>query len=349
MTKRLEGRPGACGKVLRLTLEPSAWVALAIFAGATACGDAQTSRPLSEAHDSHEEEPAEHAGETTGHGDEGGHEDEEESVEISREVQQRFGIEVVAAAPGSVEVTLDLPGEIRPDPDRVVHVKPPFAGIIKRVYKHVGDAVKSGETLATLESSRALAEYPIKAAIEGMITEEHVPIGEAVDTSHALFTVADTSVVWVELQVPASDMQRVQKGNSVEILLRGAPSTRGTIFFVNPVVDEVTRTASARVVLRNDGALRPGLFVTGRVAVATEQAGVSVPSSALVRDGDGWVVFVREGDVRFSKHPVLVRLRGLDRTAIQSGIETGTEVVSNGAFLVKSAAARSEMGGGHSH
>lgn len=349
MTQRLERMSTACGEFFGTVTRPSAWLVLVLVAAVSACSDTHSADGSSPDHAGHQEESEAHADETAGHQDEDGHEDEEEAVEIPLDVQRRFGIEVVSAAPGFVEVTLDLPGEIRPDPDRVVHVKPPFAGTIKRVYQHVGDEVKAGALLATLESTQALAEYPIKAAIDGVITEEHVPVGEAVDTGHALFTIADTSVVWVELQVPASDMQRVKKGDAVDVLLRGVVAARGEIFFVNPVVDEVTRTAAARVVLPNDGVLRPGLFVTGRVAVAAAEAQLSVPSSSLVREGDDWVVFVREGEQRFSKHPVVVGLRGHDRTEIRKGIEPSAEVVSNGAFLVKSAAARSEMGGGHGH
>lgn len=319
-------------------------VATTLALGLLGCGDGATPENGMSAPAQVQEES--HGGE--GHG--GGGQGVEEEIEIASEIQKRFGIAVTEVGPGPVAVTIDLPGEIRPDPDRIVHVKPRFSGTVARVRKHVGDTVEAGETLAIIESSQALAPYDVKAAIDGVVIEEHAPIGEAVDTSHSLFTVADTSVVWVVLQVPASDIPRVRKDDPVEVLLPGtAEPKRGTVFFVNPVVDDVTRTASARVVMTNDGGLNPGLFVTGRVAVAQEEAPISVPTSALVREGEGWVVFVREGAEHFSERPVGVGLRGLDRASIVSGLESGTEVVSNGAFLVKSAAARNEMGGGHGH
>ena len=330
-------------------------ISAALIVGVVACGDVitTTASPAEPGHDGEES----HGGESreADHADDGHAggehaEGEEEEIEISPEIQERFGIVVSPARPGPVAVTIDLPGEIRPDPDRIVHVKPRFPGTVTRVQKHVGDTVEAGETLAVIESSQALAPYVVKAAIDGVVIEEHAPIGEAVNTSHSLFTVADTSEVWVVLQVPTSDIRRVTKNDPVEILLPGSSEgKRGTIFFVNPVVDEVTRTASARIVMANEGGLNPGLFVTGRVAVAREDAALSVPTSALVRDGDGWVVFVREGSEHFSEQPVEVGLRGLDHASVVSGLEPGTEVVSKGAFLVKSAAARSEMGGGHSH
>lgn len=336
----------------RVFLMAPAWtIALAaLIVGLAACDDSVV--PSSRSTGQVQEKEQSHSGEAeSAEGADKGHvEGEEEEIEIAPEIQERFGISVSPAGPGPVAVTVDLPGEIRPDPDRIVHVKPRFSGTITQVHKHVGDTVKEGETLAVIESSRALAPYAVKAAIGGVVTEEHAPIGEAVDTSHALFTVADTSVVWVVLQVPASDISRVRKNDPVEILLPGSSEgARGTIFFVNPVVDDVTRTASARIVMDNEGGLAPGLFVTGRVAVAREDAALSVPTSALVREGEDWVVFVREGEAHFSERPVEVGLRGLDRASVVSGLEHGMNVVSRGAFLVKSAAARNEMGGGHGH
>jgi len=335
--------------ILRVRAVWIAGVAATMAMGLAACSD----EPKAQSSSAHEEEADDHAddhSEESRNGSSDEHADEEETIKISTEVQERFGISVVMAGPGSVDMTLDFPGEIRPDPDRIVHVKPPFAGVVKSVKKHVGDRVKAGEVLAVIESSQALSAYSVTAAIDGVISEEHVPIGETVDTSHSMFTIADTSSVWIVLQVPASDIRRVSKGDPAEILLPGSEEgTRGKIFFVSPVVDDVTRTASARIVLSNDGGLQPGLFVTGRVVVAQEDAAVSVPISALVREGNGWSVFVREGAEVFSSHSVEVGLRGLDRAEIRTGLEAGAQVVAEGAFLVKSAAARGEMGGGHGH
>ena len=298
-------------------------------------------------------EPDGHAAsEEAGHEPEGGEEHAEggEDVRIAPEVQERFGITTAPVGPGPVEVTLDLPGEIVSDPDRLVHVKPPFAGVIQRVFKHVGDPVEPGDPLAVVESSQALASYTVKAAIAGTIIAEHAAVGESVDRAHELFTIADTTVVWVQLQVFPSDLARVRVGDPVEVLLPNTTSgAHGEISFVTPVLDHVTRTASARVVLENDGAYQPGLFVTGRVAVERAEAALAIPTSALVREGRGWVVFVREGEDRFERRPVVVGHRGLERSEIEDGLEAGDEVVANGAFLVKSAAARGEMGGGHGH
>jgi cobalt-zinc-cadmium efflux system membrane fusion protein len=313
------------------------------------CGNSPAEEPADESGD----EQAEHADEAGApahdeHGDE--HGEESEALRIPRDVQQRFGIATAPAGPGRVEVTLDLPGEIVADPDRILHVRPPFAGTIRRVFKHVGDTVEAGDALAVLVSTQALAPYTIEAGISGTITAEHAAAGESVTVAHDLFTLADTRTVWAQLQLFPDDLQRVHVDDPVEVLTPNAESgARGEISFINPVLDPATRSATVRVVLANDGRYRPGLFVTGRVAVTQQEAAVSVPSSALLREDDGWVVFVREDDDAFSRRPVEVGHRGIERSEIVAGLAAGEEVVSEGAFLVKSAAARSEMGGGHGH
>lgn len=276
--------------------------------------------------------------------------DPEGTVRIPPEVQGRFGITTTEVVAGAVEEIVELPGEIVPDPDRIAHVSAPFAGTVEKVFKHVGDRVEAGEPLAVIRSAQALAPYTLEAGIAGTLTSEHAAVGEAVDGSHELFTIADTAVVWVQLQVFPSDLDRVEVGDPVEVLRPGAEvGARGEISFVNPMLGHDTRSALARVELENDGAYRPGLFVSGRVVAGRESAELTIPTSALVREEEGWSVFVRaEGEPdRFSRRPVKIGRRGLGRAEVLEGLKAGEKVVDRGAFLVKSAASRGELGGGH--
>ena len=78
-------------------------------------------------------------------------------VEIAPEAIQSAGIVIETASPVQMKTVLDLPGEIKLNADKVVHVVPRLAGVITAVYKNLGDAVKHGEVLAILDS-RELAE-----------------------------------------------------------------------------------------------------------------------------------------------------------------------------------------------
>lgn len=112
-------------------------------------------------HAAHEErqEHDDHA-EAEMHSEEGvvdEHGDEEEGLRLTPEQRNRFGIVVQLAGPGSLKNEIKLPGEIVFNQDRVVHVVPRVSGIVREVYKGVGDRVTAAELLAVIES-RELAD-----------------------------------------------------------------------------------------------------------------------------------------------------------------------------------------------
>ena len=87
--------------------------------------------------------------------DEHGHEDG--PLVLTEKAVRESGIEVAAAGSGELEQSLTLPGEIVLNADRVAHIVPRVAGIVRRVDKNLGDEVQAGEVMAILES-RELAE-----------------------------------------------------------------------------------------------------------------------------------------------------------------------------------------------
>jgi len=100
-----------------------------------------------------------HGGQAAAHADDhGDHDDHGDAhVELTPESRQAFGVQVIEASAGRLRRTLKLPGEIVLNADRVAHIVPRVAGIVREVRRSVGDKVESGEVLAVLES-RELAE-----------------------------------------------------------------------------------------------------------------------------------------------------------------------------------------------
>ncbi len=85
------------------------------------------------------------------------HEETEQAVHLSQKELKEFGITVAAAGPASLDVTVDLPGEITLNWDRVAHVVPRVSGIVREVRKRLGDTVRKGEIMVVIES-RDLAD-----------------------------------------------------------------------------------------------------------------------------------------------------------------------------------------------
>ena len=114
-------------------------------------------------------------GERTGH-DHGGnpglkeesgrpHEDDHEEMAVVRltEAQMKqFGVEVVSAGPGILETHIVLPGEVAVNADRMARIGPRVPGVVREVRKSLGETVRQGEVMATIDSrdvATAKAEY----------------------------------------------------------------------------------------------------------------------------------------------------------------------------------------------
>jgi len=108
-------------------------------------------------HDDHAENEGDENDEYGDHDGRESHADEDERVVLTPEQRERFGIVVRAAGPGDLYNEVSLPGEIVFNEDRVVHLVPRVAGIVREVAKTVGDTVTAGEVLAVIDS-RELAD-----------------------------------------------------------------------------------------------------------------------------------------------------------------------------------------------
>jgi cobalt-zinc-cadmium efflux system membrane fusion protein len=200
------------------------------------------------------------------------------------------------------------------------------------------------------ETGADLTEYVMRAPISGTIVRRHLARGESVPTDREAFVIADVSTVWVDISIYAHDLERVEAGQTVTVVTDGGLEAEGTIAFVAPNVSEETRTANARVVLANRPMrLRPGMFVTARIAVAKEPAEVRVPISALQTHEGRDVVFVKGKDGRLRPRAVTLGHRNGRYVAVLTGLKPGDAIVTEGAFVVKSQLAKSGFDAGHNH
>jgi cobalt-zinc-cadmium efflux system membrane fusion protein len=265
---------------------------------------------------------------------------------IAADVARAAGIETAVAGPGSIFDELVLYGAIVPDATRVRAVHARFPGVIRSVGHNVGDTVRAGETLATIESNESLQTYAVTAPIAGLVTARHAAAGEQTD-AEPLFALADFSSVWAELDVFSRDRSRLAVGLPVSIAADGAPAAEDSIDYIVPVGNRASQSVTARVVLDNaDGRFTPGQFVEGRVAIATTPVALAVPVSALQRFRDFNVVFAEFGET------YEVRMLDLGRrdarfVEVLAGLEPGTVYVTEQSYLIK--ADIEKAGASHDH
>src|SRR3954454_11837334 len=109
-----------------------------------------------------------------------------------------------------------------------------------------------------------------------------------------------------------------------------------------PIGSSETQTALARVVLPNpDGRLRPGLFVTARLILATRDVAVAVRKSAIQTLENRTIVFVREDGDKIEARPVALGDSDPRHVEIRAALSAGEHYVAENSFVVKA-----EMGKG---
>ena len=130
------------------------------------------------------------------------------------------------------------------------------------------------EQVERVERERRASDHlTIYAPTGGVVIEKHLSEGAYVQTGTPLYTIADLSRLWLELRAYESDLSWIHYGQAVEFSTEAYPGEvfSGQISFVDPVLDERTRTVRVRVNVSNEqGRLKPGMLVW---AVAQAEAG----------------------------------------------------------------------------
>ena len=109
-----------------------------------------------------------HAGDEHDDHDERG-DDHVDKLELSDEQLEAADVTLATAAAGKVVVTVELPGEIALNGERMAHVGPRVGGAVRKIHKKLGDEVKKGDVLAELDSADvAQMQGDVQAARERM-------------------------------------------------------------------------------------------------------------------------------------------------------------------------------------
>lgn len=123
----------------------------------------------------------------------------------------------------------------------------------------------------------------IYAPAGGIVIQKNVQEGMYVNTGTRIYTIADLSRMWVNLDAYESDLAWLRYGQHVSFTTEAYPGEAftGTISFIHPVLNEATRTVKVRVNVQNeDGRLKPGMFVRA-VAEANVATGGRIMNANL--------------------------------------------------------------------
>jgi membrane fusion protein, heavy metal efflux system len=256
------------------------------------------------------------------------------------------GVKTSTAGPATIRDVLPLMGRVAIDRSRQAQVRARFPGIVRAVPVNLGDHVRRGQTLATVEGNDSMRRYAVTAPLDGVVLARNTNVGDVAGEA-PLFEIADLSSVWIELNAVGRDADRLRSGQTVSVRpASGGEASATRIDALVPVINAGMSVVARAQIPNKNGAWRPGMAVVGEVTVAQREVPLAVKISGLQRFRDFTVVFAQVGDTYEVR---MLELGDRDDTSVEvlGGIKPGTAYVSEQSFLIRADIEKS--GASHDH
>lgn len=200
--------------------------------------------------------------------------------------------------------------------------------------------------------SQISSELSIQSPVSGTVTSRVVNQNEAVEANKELMKVTNLSTVWVIAQVYEKDLGRLRTGSGASITTDAYPGRlfRGQVTYIDPNINQETRTAQARVELENPGQiLKIGQYVNvafGSLGTAEMTAPV-VLASAVQNINNRQTVFVATDNPNaFILKSVHLGAETNGKYVVLEGLNVGDKIVTTGSFLLRAEWLKQHPAGG---
>jgi len=205
--------------------------------------------------------------------------------------------------------------------------------------------VRAKRAWAQLQEARALVSssssvsgqsgvYVVRAPTAGRLSAMNARVGETVEAMEPIASIATSSEMWIELQIPARMIGEILPGDAVHL----PDGSVAPILSVTDVIDPATRSASAIAAAPASSRAVPGQLIRARlIREASDEPLVQIPSHALVQLNGRDHVFQRTSD-GFSPTPVDVAGRTAEVVTISGGLRPGDMIATSGLSELKALA-----------
>ena len=257
-------------------------------------------------------------------------------------------LKLLVANSGWIRQYRSLPGKVVLNPEVSSHINPRYSGIVRKVYKKLGDRVKKGDPLALIESDVAIQRYLIRSSIKGEVIFKDLSVGEFVGTERLIFSLSNLDSVWVSLIFRERDRGLFANRKVLISDRRGKRKALAELFYVSPMLDFKNRTAEALLRLENrDRIWKPGQLVDGYFEVGKKKYDLVVRREAVHLQGRDFMLYVQT-DKGVEKRKVLLGDQDLERVEIRKGIAQGEKYLV-GPLREVAVFASQNRKKGHSH
>lgn len=178
-----------------------------------------------------------------------------------------------------------------------------------------------------------LGKYTITAPTAGTVLTRAAEVGQSVDLTTAMFSMADLGQLVVETDVDESYATQITPGLPAVLQLKGEVTKRdGSVSFVATQVNEATGGLAVKIAFDDPVTAPVGLTVTANIIVDRQDAAVSVPRAAVITDAAGAVVFVVEADHAVRRNVTVVDWPA-DRVEVTTGLVADDIVITDASGL----------------
>jgi Cu(I)/Ag(I) efflux system membrane fusion protein len=130
-----------------------------------------------------------------------------------------------------------------------------------------------------VERGEPFEHITINSPVSGVVVHKNALQGDYVQIGTRIYTIADLTKVWVQLDAYESDLAWLHYGQHVEFVTEAWPGEtfHGRISFIDPVLDDRTRTVKVRLNVDNSSQrLKPEMFVSATVLAPITAAGILI-------------------------------------------------------------------------
>lgn len=258
-----------------------------------------------------------------------------------------FAVSTSTAVRGELKDYLEFGGDVTAKTN--IDITPDTSGRVAEIRVRVGDRVSKNDIIALVDPSRPGMNFefsPVKAPIDGTITQVLVVPGSMVAPQLSLAKVGRTDTLEIVMNVPERFVSKIQLNQQAVLRLDAYP---GEIFparvtEVSPVLDTTSRTMTVKLaLLRPDSRIKAGMFARVKLITDTRTNTIKIQDTAVVtRFGESSVFIITEmtdedgtSYMAVRKQKVIPGIRVDDRMEIRSGLQGGEEIVVRGQTLLE--------------
>lgn len=224
---------------------------------------------------------------------------------------------------------------------REVDIYSEFAGFVESILVDEGDLVKKDQILMNIDRSpltgHVYRPFPVKAKIEGVVSEVFVEIGEQVSPQRRVSRIVQMDEVKVQVDIPQKSSDRIQKGNRAEISLdsRGKEKFEGVVQNIFPTLDPMTLTVRTEIQLENqEFRLKPGSFVRTDLFLEKKKTILVPLDSVILEDNIRYLYLYNINTQSVSRRNVEIGQVYNESIEILSGLKVGESYLVKGQNLV---------------